>query len=88
MNGITSIIQRNIAKLSVHGRAVSSAVATLSVRALAGMHPAFHRNHFGMGANRDRMNTAWLGNSADTGCFKTMYHTKQITTGGLCGALT
>jgi hypothetical protein len=88
MNGITSVIQGNIAKLSVHGCAVLAAVAALSVRALAGMNPAFDRNHFGTGANRDRMNTAWLGNSADTGCFKTMYVTKQITTCGLCGALT
>jgi hypothetical protein len=88
MDGITSVMQRNIAKLSVQGCAVSAAVATLSVRALAGMNPAFDRNHFGAGANRDRMKSAWLGNSAATGCFKTMYVTKQITTCGLCGALT
>ena len=88
MNGITSVIQRNIAKLSVHGCAVSAAVATLSVRSLAGRNPAFDRNHFGSGANRDRMNTAWLGNSAKTGYVKTMYVTKRITTGGFNGALT
>ena len=34
------------------------------------------------------MNTAWLGDSADTGCVKTTYVTKRITTGGLRGALT
>ena len=66
MNGIASVMERNIAKLSVHGGAVLAVVATLSVRALAGMNPAFDRNHFGTGANRDRMNTAWLGNSANT----------------------
>jgi hypothetical protein len=52
------------------------------------MNPAFDRNHFGAGAIRDRMKSAWPGNSAATGCFKTMYVTKQITTCGLCGALT
>ena len=88
MNGIASVMERNIAKLSAHGGAVLAVVATLSVRALAGMNSAFHRNYFGTSANHDRMNTAWLGNSAKTGYVKTMYVTKRITTGGFNGALT
>ena len=38
--------------------------------------------------NSNHMNTAWLGDSAETGCVKTTYVTKRITTGSLREALT
>ena len=88
MNNITSFIQRNAADLSVHARAVSAVVATPSVRAFAGANPAFGGNQFGTGMYSNHMNTAWLGDSAETGCVKTTYVTKRITTGSLREALT
>jgi len=88
MKNITSFIQRNAAGLSVHARAVSATVATPSVQAFAGTSPAFARNQFGTGMNSNHMNTAWLGDSAETGCVKTTYVTKRITTGSLREALT
>lgn len=88
MNNITPIIQRNVADLSVHARAVSAVVATPSLQAFASANPAFGRNQFGTGMNSNHMNTAWLGDSAETGCVKTTYVTKRITTGSLREALT
>ena len=88
MTNITSFIQRNAAELSVHAHAGSAVVATPSVQAFAGTNPAFARNQFGTDMHSNHMNTAWLGDSAETGCVKTTYVTKRIITGSLREALT
>jgi hypothetical protein len=82
MNNTTSFIQRIAAGLSARARAASAVVVALSVPAFGGS------NQFGTGMNSNHMNTAWLGDSAETGCVKTTYVTKRITTGSLREVLT
>ena len=89
MNSTTSFTQRIAAGLSARLRAVSAVVGAPSVPAFASANPVFGGgNQFGTGMNSNHMNTAWLGDSAETGCVKTTYVTKRITTGSLREVLT
>jgi hypothetical protein len=89
MNSTTSFTQRIVAGPSTCLRVLSAVVVSPSVPALADANPAFGGgNQFGTGMNSNHMNTAWLGDSAETGCVKTTYVTKRITAGSLREVLT
>ena len=89
MDNTTSFTQRIAAGLSARVRAASAAVVAPAVSAFAGANPAIGGGtQFGTGMNSNHMNTAWLGDFAETGCVKTTYVTKRITTGSLREVLT
>lgn len=85
MSSTASFIQRIAAGLSARARA--GAVVVLP--AIPAFVPAFGGgNQTGNGMNHTHMDTAWLGGFAATGCVKSTYATKRITTGSLREALT
>jgi hypothetical protein len=93
MNSITSFIQRTGAGLSARVRAASAVGIASPVPVFAVANSAFGGgNPVGTAMSSNHMdsvrNTGWLGGFAETGCVKTTYVAKRITTGSLREALT
>ena len=83
MNSITSFIQRTAAALSARALCAMTPWTAAAVPAFAGANfAAGFRNRAG-NADLQPMHALWLGGTAETGCVKTTYVTKRISTGHL-----